>query len=71
MWSQKIKKLVADGMTQVEIADKVCASQGYISKMYNGLKEDPRSSVAAKIDELYAERFAPKKKRVRRKGRAS
>jgi len=60
MWNQKIKKILDKGMNQTELASFVGVSQGYISRMKSGLKEDPRQSVAVKIDELYA--LAIKKK---------
>jgi transcriptional regulator with XRE-family HTH domain len=52
LWKQTLTELVALGLKQSEIAEKVGATQGYISELANGKATNPGYAIGAKITAL-------------------
>jgi transcriptional regulator with XRE-family HTH domain len=61
-WTELIKRLQTRGWLQVQIADRVGATQSTISELLNGKTGEPRYSVAAALIEIDRAEEAPPQK---------
>lgn len=51
-WQRLIRRLTRDGMTQREIAKRIGVSQGYVSKLASGTKDNPTARHADRLRRL-------------------
>lgn len=61
-WTELIKRLQTRGWLQVQIAERVGATQSTISELLNGKTCEPRYSVAAALIEIDRAEEAPPQK---------
>ena len=61
-WTELIKRLQTRGWLQVQIAERVGATQSTISELLNGKTGEPRYSVAAALIEIDRAEEAPPQK---------